>query len=102
MFPVVEIGPLTFFTHDIFTLLGLAAGFALYYRALRRDRILGPQIVVISLAALAGGAIGARLLTSWEVIDEVQAGESADDLRRDPRAAQHHRRPGRRLRWRSS
>ena len=40
MFPVVEIGPLTFFTHDIFTLLGLAAGFALYYRALRRDRIL--------------------------------------------------------------
>jgi len=71
--PVVEIGPLTFSTHDIFTLLGLAAGFAIYYRALRRDRILGPQIVVISLAALAGGAIGARLLTSWEVIDEVQA-----------------------------
>ena len=45
MVPVVEIGPLTFSTHDIFTLLGLAAGFALYYRALRRDRILGPQIV---------------------------------------------------------
>jgi prolipoprotein diacylglyceryltransferase len=71
--PVVEIGPLTFSTHDVFTLLGLVAGFALYYRALRRDRILGQQIVVISLAALAGGAIGARLLTSWEVIDEVQA-----------------------------
>ena len=73
MFPVVEIGPLTFFTHDLFTVLGLAAGIALYWRALRRDGILDPRIVAISLVALAGGAIGARLLTSWEIIDEVQA-----------------------------
>jgi phosphatidylglycerol---prolipoprotein diacylglyceryl transferase len=71
--PVIEIGPLTFNTHDLFTLLGLAAGIALYYRALRRDGILDARIVLISLAALAGGVIGARLLTSWEVIDEVQA-----------------------------
>jgi phosphatidylglycerol---prolipoprotein diacylglyceryl transferase len=73
MAPVVQIGPLTFFTHDLFTLLGLAAGVALYYRALRRDGILDSRIVVISVAALAGGAIGARLLTSWEIVDEVQA-----------------------------
>ena len=74
MVPVVEIGSLTVSTHDLFTLLGLAAGVALYYMALRRDGILGPRIVLISLAALAGGAIGARLLTSWEIVDEVQAG----------------------------
>ena len=71
--PVVSIGPLTLSTHDLFTLLGLAAGVALYYGALRRDGILDPRIVVISLAALIGGAIGARLLTSWEILDEVQA-----------------------------
>jgi phosphatidylglycerol---prolipoprotein diacylglyceryl transferase len=71
--PVVEIGPLSVPTHDLFTLLGLVAGFALYYRALRRDGILDPRIVLISVAALGGGVIGARLLTSWEVIDEVQA-----------------------------
>ena len=75
MAPIVEIGPLTFATHDLFTLLGLAAGIALYYRALRRDGILDARIVLISLAALAGGVIGARLLTSWEVIDEVQAAD---------------------------
>ena len=73
MVPVIQIGPLTVSTHDLFTLLGLAAGFALYYRALRRDGILDPRIVLISLAALLGGVIGARLVTSWEVIDEVQA-----------------------------
>ncbi len=75
MAPVIEIGPLTFDTHDLFTLLGLAAGIALYYRALRRDGILDARIVMISFAALAGGVIGARLLTSWEVFDEVQAAD---------------------------
>ena len=75
MVPVIQIGPLTVSTHDLFTLLGLAAGFALYYRALRRDGILDPRIVLISLAALLGGLIGARLVTSWEVIDEVQAAD---------------------------
>ena len=73
MVPTLQIGPLTLATHDVFTLLGLAAGIALYYRALRRDGVLDPRIITISLAALAGGAIGARLLTSWEVLDEVQA-----------------------------
>jgi phosphatidylglycerol:prolipoprotein diacylglycerol transferase len=68
---LVEIGPFTLYTHDVFTLLGIAAGLALYYRALRRDRVLDRRIVLISLAAIVGGAIGARLITSWEAIDEV-------------------------------
>jgi phosphatidylglycerol:prolipoprotein diacylglycerol transferase len=76
MHPVLaELGPLTLYTHDLFTTLGLLAGLALYYRALRRDRMLGPQIVVISLAALVGGAVGARLLTGWEALDEVAAAD---------------------------
>ena len=74
MLPVlVQIGPLTIGTHDAFTLLGLAAGFALYYGALRRDRLLDSRIALISLAALLGGALGARILTSWEVADKVSS-----------------------------
>jgi phosphatidylglycerol---prolipoprotein diacylglyceryl transferase len=69
------IGPLTLYTHDFFTLLGFAAGLGLYYRALRRDGALDSRIVLISLAALMGGALGARLITSWEVLDDLnQAG----------------------------
>ncbi|HEX9738693.1 MAG TPA: prolipoprotein diacylglyceryl transferase family protein [Candidatus Limnocylindria bacterium] len=74
MYPVLaRFGPITIGTHDFFTLLGLVVGVALYYRALRRDQILDPRIITISLAAIVGGALGARLITSWEVIDEVQA-----------------------------
>jgi prolipoprotein diacylglyceryltransferase len=65
------IGPLTVYTHDFFTVLGILAGLGLYYRALRRDGVLDQRIVLISLAALLGGALGARLITSWEVLDEV-------------------------------
>lgn len=76
MTPILaEIGPLTLFTHDVFTLAGILAGLALYYRALRRDRMLDGRIVLISVAALAGGAIGARLITSWEILDEVAAAD---------------------------
>ena len=76
MFPVLaRIGPVTVYTHDFFTLLGFAVGLALYYRALRRDGVLDSRIVLISLAALLGGALGARLITSWEILDDVnQAG----------------------------
>jgi prolipoprotein diacylglyceryltransferase len=73
MTPVLlRAGPLTVSTHDFFTLLGIAAGFVLYYRALRRDRVLDSRIVLISLAAVLGGTIGARLITSWEILDDVQ------------------------------
>ncbi len=72
---LARIGPVTVYTHDLFTLLGFAAGLALYYRALRRDRVLDSRIVLISLAALLGGAVGARLITSWEILDDInQAG----------------------------
>jgi hypothetical protein len=76
MFPILaQVGPVHLYTHDFFTVAGLIAGLALYYRALRRDRILDGRIAVISLCALLGGALGARLATSWEILDEVnQAG----------------------------
>jgi prolipoprotein diacylglyceryltransferase len=74
MLPVLaRFGPITISTHDFFTVVGVLAGFAIYYRALRRDRILGPQIAMISVAAVLGGALGARLITSWEILDEVNA-----------------------------
>ena len=74
MLPVLaRIGPITIGTHDFFTILGLLVGLALYYRALRRERMLTSQIVLISGAAILGGAIGARLITGWEAIDNVQA-----------------------------
>lgn len=76
MAPVVaQVGPFTLYTHDLFTVAGILAGLALYYRALGRDRVLDGRIVLISLAAIAGGALGARLITSWEVLDEVTAAE---------------------------
>ena len=71
MLPTVELGAVQLSTHDLFTMLGLLVGMAWYYRALQRDRLLEPRIVVISVAALLGGAVGAHLLTSWEMADEV-------------------------------
>ncbi|MDQ3880046.1 MAG: prolipoprotein diacylglyceryl transferase [Chloroflexota bacterium] len=67
MLPILfQRGSVTIYTHDAFTVLGLLAGLVVYYRALGRERMLEPRIVVISLAALVGGAIGARLITAWE------------------------------------
>lgn len=76
MAPVIfAAGPFTLYTHDFFTVAGVVAGLILYWRALRRDHILDARIGLISLAAIAGGALGARLITSWEILDEVnQAG----------------------------
>ena len=72
---IVEAGPFTLYTHDFFTVAGIVAGLILYWRALRRDNVLDARILVISLAAIAGGALGARLITSWEILEEVnQAG----------------------------
>ena len=67
MLPVLfQSGPLVVYTHDLFTALGLLAGLAVYYRALRRDRMLEPRIVLISVIGLVGGGIGARAITAWE------------------------------------
>jgi len=70
---LVQVGPFTLYTHDFFTVIGILAGLALYYRALKRDRVLDGRIVLISVAAILGGALGARLITSWEILDEVSA-----------------------------
>src|SRR4051812_14582458 len=59
-------GPFVLYTHDFFTTLGLLAGLALYYYELRRRRMLSLPIFFISIAAILGGGIGARLITAWE------------------------------------
>jgi len=74
MIPVLaDLGPIRVYTHDLFSLLAVLVGLGLYYRSLRQARILDERIVPISLAALLGGALGARLITSWEAVDEVTA-----------------------------
>ena len=70
MLPILfRSGPLVVGTHDFFSLLALAVGFAIYYWELRRRRLLEPRIVFISVAALVGGAIGARVVLAWEHLD---------------------------------
>ena len=70
MHPILfQLGPLTVMTHDAFTVLALAVGLAIYYRELRRRGWLGGPIVWISLAAVLGGAVGARVITSWEHLE---------------------------------
>lgn len=59
-------GELSLYTHDVFSIAAVTVGFAIYYAELRRRGWLDSTIVWISLAALLGGAIGARLITSWE------------------------------------
>ena len=55
MLPILaRFGPITIGTHDFFTLLGLVAGFWLYYRHLRRETILDGRIALISVAAVLG------------------------------------------------
>ncbi len=67
MYPVLyRNGALVLYTHDIFTALGLLVGLLLYYWELRRRGMLGFQIFVISVMAIFGGGIGARLITAWE------------------------------------
>jgi phosphatidylglycerol:prolipoprotein diacylglycerol transferase len=70
MLPVLaELGPFRLVTHDVFTILGLLAGLAIYYRELRRRGILDQRIVLVSIAVILGGAVGARLITAWEHLD---------------------------------
>jgi prolipoprotein diacylglyceryltransferase len=66
---LVEFGPWRILTHDAFTVLALVVGLAIYYRELRRRAWLDSTIVWISLAAIFGGIVGARLITSWEHVE---------------------------------
>ena len=66
MLPVLfQSGPLVVYTHDLFTALGLLAGLAVYYRALRRDRMLEPLIVLFSVIGYVGGGIGVCAINEW-------------------------------------
>jgi prolipoprotein diacylglyceryltransferase len=72
MHPVLwSSGDIVLYTHDVFSVAALVVGFAIYYRALRRRGMLDPDIALISLAVVLGGAIGARTITAWENIDEI-------------------------------
>lgn len=64
-----QVGPVTILTHDAFTILALVVGLAIYYRELVWRGWLDGPIVWISLAAIVGGAIGARTITAWEHLD---------------------------------
>jgi phosphatidylglycerol---prolipoprotein diacylglyceryl transferase len=68
---LVQVGPLTIGTHDFFSVLAVAVGLAIYYRALRRRGILDERIVLISMAVVVGGIVGARTITAWENTDEI-------------------------------
>ncbi|MBI3751015.1 MAG: prolipoprotein diacylglyceryl transferase [Chloroflexi bacterium] len=69
MLPLLQVGPVSVATHDLFTVLALGIGFAIYYRELRRRSMLGPRIVLITLAGLVGGILGSRVLLAWEHLD---------------------------------
>lgn len=69
MIPNLSVGPLVLSTHDVFSVLGLSVGLAIYYVELRRRGMLEPTIVWISAAAVLGAGIGARLITAWEHLE---------------------------------
>ena len=74
MHPIlVQAGPFTVGTHDAFSLLAVVVGFAIYWAELRRRGWLEERIVLVSLAVLVGGVIGARVITAWERVDEYEA-----------------------------
>jgi prolipoprotein diacylglyceryltransferase len=72
MYPIlVQAGPLAIGTHDALSLLALSVGLAIYYRTLRGRGILDERIVLVSMAVVIGGVIGARTITAWENTDEI-------------------------------
>ncbi|HEV2073130.1 MAG TPA: prolipoprotein diacylglyceryl transferase family protein [Thermomicrobiales bacterium] len=67
MYPVLyRDGAMVLYTHDVFTALGLLVGLLLYYGELRWRGMLEFRIFVISVMAIFGGGIGARIITAWE------------------------------------
>ena len=71
MVPVLwQSGPIVLRTHDVFSLLAVLVGFGIYYASLRRRGWLDERIVLISLAVLLGGIVGARVVTGWENLDD--------------------------------
>jgi phosphatidylglycerol:prolipoprotein diacylglycerol transferase len=74
MYPVAaRFGDVTIATHDVFSVLAILVGFAIYYRELLRRGWLDSRIVTISMLAVLGGAVGARIATAWERPDWLTA-----------------------------
>jgi phosphatidylglycerol---prolipoprotein diacylglyceryl transferase len=74
MHPIlVELGTWRILTHDAFSVLAVAVGFAIYYRELRRRDWLDRRIVAVSIAAVVGALIGARVITAWEHLEYYSA-----------------------------
>jgi prolipoprotein diacylglyceryltransferase len=74
MVPVLgQVGPLSIGTHDFFSVVALLVGLGIYYRQLRRRGMLDERIVLVSMAVVLGGVIGARTITAWENSDEIRA-----------------------------
>ena len=100
MHPILlQLGSLTIGTHDAFSVTAVAVGFAIYYAELRRRGWLDDRIVLVSLAVLAGGVLGARLITAWERVD-AWAPRSPGPVAvvgADARQQEHHRCADRRL-----
>jgi phosphatidylglycerol---prolipoprotein diacylglyceryl transferase len=67
--PILALGPISVSTHDLFSVLALAVGLAIYGVELRRRHWLEPRILWVTLAAIVGGAIGARVITAWEHLE---------------------------------
>jgi prolipoprotein diacylglyceryltransferase len=65
----LHLGGLEVGTHDLFSVLGIAVGLAIYYRELRRRGMLDERITLISLAVLIGGGVGARFLLAFEHLE---------------------------------
>ena len=65
-------------THDVFSVLAVLVGLAIYYRSLRQSGLLDEKIVTASIAVVVGGVVGARLITAWEhpafYVDSIAAG----------------------------
>ena len=73
MLPTIALGGVQVGTHELFTLVALAFGLTIYYVELRRRGMLDGTIVWVSLAVIVGGAVGARLMLSWEHLDELRS-----------------------------
>ena len=97
MEPILAFGPLTVMTHDVFTCSPSRSGLASTLRHCGAG-LARPTIVWISLAAVLGGALGARVITAWEHLEYyAQSRRRAPDLGDRAQRQEHHRRDRRRL-----
>jgi phosphatidylglycerol:prolipoprotein diacylglycerol transferase len=72
MVPVLwQSGTFVVGTHDVFSILAVVVGFAIYWGELRRRRWLDGRISLVSLGVLLGGIVGARVVTGWESVDDM-------------------------------